>query len=196
LQGVNNGGNDLVLGVLSIPTAGNFTFVGDENNLGALAALDETGTYSVTSNGRVTVTGTPRPMVFYLLAANQGFVVGTDTNASTGFFEPQTVGPFSVASLNGNYIFGPNTPGNSFANSYNSGVETYNGAGSVTGTIDSSVNGALGIQTFTEAVTIALSGRGAMTTSTFIFYLISPSKFVRMDGGAGVTNAKITVGEK
>ena len=196
LQGVNNGGNDVVLGVLSIPTAGNFTFVGDENNLGALAALNETGTYSVTSNGRVTVTGTPRPMVFYLLAANQGFVVGTDTNASTGFFEPQTAGPFSVASLNGNYIFGPNTPGNSFANSYNSGVETYNGAGGVTGTIDSSVNGALGIQTFTEAVTIALSGRGTMTTSAFIFYLISPSKFVRMDGGAGVSNATITVGEK
>ena len=197
LQGLNSGGSDVVLGVLSIPTAGNFALVGDENNLGALAALNQAGTYSVTSNGRVTVTGTPHPMVFYLLAANQGFVVGTDTNASTGFFEPQTGGPFSVASANGNYIFGPSPQGNSFANSYDSGVETYNGAGSVTGTIDSSItNGVLGIQTYTGAVTIALRGRGTMTTSTFIFYVISPLKFVRMDGGAGVSSAMITVGEK
>ena len=194
LQGVNNTGNDVVLGVLSIPTAGNFTLVGDENNLGALAALNQAGTYSATSNGRVTVTGTPRPMVFYLLAANQGFVVGTDTNASTGFFEPQTG---VVSSANGDFFFGPSTPGNTFANSHDSGVETYNGAGSVAGTIDSNPRtGGYSIQTYTDAYTIAMSGRGTMTTSTFIFYMISPSKFVRMDGGAGVSNATITVGEK
>jgi hypothetical protein len=194
LQGVNNSGNDVVLGVLSIPTAGNFTLVGDENNLGALAALNQAGTYSVTSNGRVTVTGTPHPMVFYLLAANQGFVVGTDTNASTGFFEPQTG---VVSSVNGNFFLGTSMSGNMFANSYDSGVEMFNGAGSVTGTMDTSVsNGPLEIQTFTDAYTIAMSGRGTITTSTFIFYVISPSKFVRMDGGAGANNATITVGEK
>jgi len=71
-------------------------------------------------------------------------------------------------------------------------VETYNGAGSITGTIDSSGS----IQTFTDAYMIAMSGRGTMTTSTFIFYVISPSKYVRIDGGAGVSNATITVGEK
>jgi hypothetical protein len=199
LQGVNSGGNDVVLGVLSIPTAGNFTLVGDENNLGALAALNQAGTYTVTSNGRVTITGTPKPMVFYLLAADQGFVVGTDNNASTGFFEPQTGGSFSVASANGNFFFGPSTPGNTFANSHDSGVETYDGAGSAAGTIDSMTSNAglaLGIQTYTEAYTIAMSGRGTMTTSAFIFYMISPSKFVRMDGGVGVSNATITVGEK
>lgn len=193
LVGTNSNGNDVVLGVLDIPTPGNFTLVGDENNGGALAALNQAGTYSVTSNGRVTVTGTPRPMVFYLSAANQGFVVGTDSNASTGFFEPQTK-PFS---LNGSFFFGPGTQGQSFANSYDSGVETYNGAGSVTGTMDSkSFTGLLGIQTFTDTVTIAASGRGTTTTSNFIFYVISPSKFVRMDGGVGVSNATITVGEK
>jgi hypothetical protein len=194
LQGINNGGNDVVLGVLSIPTAGNFTLVGDENNLGALAALNQAGTYSVTSNGRVTVTGTPHPMVFYLSAANQGFVVGTDTNASSGFFEPQTG---VVSSVNGNFFFGTSMPGNVFVSSYDSGVEAYNGAGSVTETIDTSAStGPLGIQTFTDTYTLAMSGRGTMTTSTFVFYLISPSKFVRMDGGVGVSNATITVGEK
>ena len=193
LQGTNSNGNDIVLGVLNIPTPGNFTLVGDENNGGAMAALNQAGTYTVTSNGRVTVTGTPRPMVFYLSAANQGFVVGTDSNASAGFFEPQTQ-PFS---LNGAFFFGPSTQGQSFANSYDSGVETYNGAGSVTATMDSKLfNGLVAIQTSTDTVTIAASGRGTMTTSTFIFYVISPSKFVRMDGGAGVSNATITVGEK
>jgi len=194
LEGFNSNGNDVVLGILSIPTPGNFTVVGDENNLGALAALNQAGTYSVSSNGRVTVTGTPHPMVFYLSAANQGFVVGTDTNASTGFFEPQTAGPYS---LNGTFFFGPSTPGQSFANSFDSGVETFNGTGTVTGTKDSpSINSLLAIQTFTDAYTIAMSGRGTMTASNFVFYVISPSKFVSMDGAASPSNPSFTVGEK
>lgn len=194
MLGANSNGNDVVLGVLSIPTPGNFTLVGDENNLGALSALNQAGTYSVASNGRVTVTGTPHPMVLYLSAPNQGFVVGTDTNASTGFFEPQTAGPFS---LNGTFFIGPSTQGESFANSYDSGLETFNGAGSVTGTIDSKPsNGPVLIQALTDGYAIASNGRGTMTTSNFIFYVISPTKFVRMDGVASAQNPSFTVGEK
>jgi len=194
MLGASSNGNDVVLGVLNIPTPGNFTLVGDENNVGALSALNQAGTYSVASNGRVAVTGTPRPMVLYLSAPNQGFVVGTDTNASTGFFEPQTAGPFS---LNGTFFIGPSTQGESFANSYDSGLETFNGAGSVTGTIDSKPsNGPVLIQALTDGYAIASNGRGTMTTSNFIFYVISPTKFVRMDGVASAQNPSFTVGEK
>jgi len=198
LHGVNSSaGNDVVLGILSIPSAGNFTLAADENNAGAMTALNQAGNYAAAANGRVTVTGTSHPLVFYLVGANQGFVVGTVADASTGFFEPQTGGPFSATSANGNFFFGPSTPGSTFANSYDSGVEAYNGTGSVTGTIDSNpINPPISIQTFTDAYTIAASGRGTMTTSAAIFYLVSPSKFVLMDGGVGVTQSTITVGEK
>jgi hypothetical protein len=190
--------NDVVLGVLSIPSAGNFTLAADENNAGAVAALNQAGTYAAAANGRVTVTGTTHPLVLYLLGANQGFVVGTDSNASTGFFEPQTGGPFSNASANGNFFLGPSTPRNTFASSDDSGVATFNGTGSVTGTTDSNkaAGGLFLAQAFTGTYTIAVSGRGTMTTSGSIFYLISPSKFVIMDGGVGVTQSTITVGEK
>jgi hypothetical protein len=199
LHGLNaTAGNDVVLGVLSIPSAGNFTLAADENNAGAVAALNQTGTYAAAANGRVTVTGTTHPLVLYLLGANQGFVVGTDSNASTGFFEPQTGGPFSTASANGNFFLGPSTPGNTFATSDDSGVATFNGAGSVTGTTDSNQSpGGLSLaQAFTDTYTIAASGRGSMTTSAAIFYLISPSKYLLLDGGVGVGDATITVGEK
>jgi hypothetical protein len=91
----------------------------------------------------------------------------------------------ALSSVNGNFFFGTSMPGNMFADSYDSGVEAYNGAGSVTGTIDTIVsNGPLGTQTFTDTYTIAMRGQGTMTTSTFIFYVISPSK-IRAHGWRG-----------
>ena len=199
LHGVNgNAGNDVVLGILSIPSAGSFTLAADENNAGIVGTLSESGTYTAAANGRVTVTGTTHPLVLYLLDANKGFVVGTDSNASTGFFEPQTGGPFSTASANGNFFFGPSTQGNSFADSDDSGVETFNGAGGVSGTTDSnkSLGGLFLAQAFTDTYTFAASGRGTMTTSAFIFYVVSPSKYVLMDGTVGAVDATIEVGEK
>jgi len=197
LQGPNNAaGNDVVLGILSIPSAGNFTLAADENNAGIIGTLNQSGTYSVTSNGRVTVTGTTHPLVFYLSDANKGFVVGTDSNASTGFFEPQTGGPFSAASAKGSFFQGPSTPGDTSAPSYDSGVLTFDGASNSTGTTDSNSAsaGLLQAQGSSAAYAIATSGRG--TIGNIIFYLISPTKYLLMDAGVGVAQATINVGEK
>jgi hypothetical protein len=199
LHGVNSAaGNDVLLGILSIPSAGNFTLAADENNAGTVATLNQLGTYTVAANGRAAVTGTTHPLVFYLVGANKGFVVGTDNNASTGFFESQTGGPFSNASANGTFFVGPSTPGNTFASSYDSGVAAFNGAGSVTGTTDSnkSPSGLSYAQAFSDTYMIAASGRGTTTTSAFIFYVISLSKIVLLDGAVGVADTTITVGEK
>jgi hypothetical protein len=197
LNGLNaNGTTDVVLGVFSIPSAGNFKLAADENNGGTVQALNQAGTYTVASNGRVTVTGTTQPAVFYLVSANKGFVVGTDASVTTGFFEPQSGGPFSTASVNGDFFFGTTTPMNPNV-SDESGVAKFNGAGSVTGTTDSNkTSGLFPDQAFTDAYTITASGRGTMTSTTTIFYLISPSKVLLMDGAVGASNSAITVGEK
>jgi hypothetical protein len=123
--------------------------------------------------------------------------VGTDNNATTGFFEPQTGGPFSTKSADGAFFFGATTPVNASV-SDESGVETFNGAaGSVSGTADSNKASVLFLaQAFTDTYAIAASGRGAMTTSAFIFYVISPSKSVLMDSTVGAGDTTITVGEK
>ena len=197
MNGLNsNGTADMVQGVFSIPSAGNFTLAADENNGGTVQTLNQSGTYSVASNGRVTVTGTTNPTVFYLVGANKGFVVGTDSNATTGFFEPQMGGPFSAASANGVFFFGATTPVNANV-SDESGVATFNGTGSVTGTTDSNkASGLFPNQAFTDTYSIAASGRGTMTTSGSIFYLISPSKIVLMNSTVGATDTTIAVGEK
>ncbi len=195
-----NGPSDVVLGLLDFPSAGNFKFLGDENNGGTLQALNQSGTYSVASNGRVTVRGTPQPLVFYLVAANQGFVVGTDSISTTGFLEPQSGAPFSNASANGAFFFGVSTPGvpvpANFLVTYESGVASFNGAGSVTGTTDYNNSSLFPNQAFTDTYTISATGRGTMTTSGIIFYVISPSKYVLMSGTAGAAYSSITEGEK
>ena len=197
LNGLNsNGTADVVLGALNIPRAGNFTLAADENNGGTLQTVDQAGTYTVVSNGRVTVSGITQPPVFYLVGANQGFVVGTDSNATTGFFEPQSGGPFSNVSANGDFFFGVTTPVNANV-SDDSGVVTFNGAESVTGTSDSSKTSGLSAdQALADTYTISSSGRGTTTTSGSIFYVISPSKIVFIDGVAGASNSSIIAGEK
>ena len=105
-------------------------------------------------------------------------------------------GPFSAASANGVFFFGATTPVNANV-SDESGVATFNGTGSVTGTTDSNkASGLFPDQAFTDTYSIAASGRGRMTTSGSIFYLISPSKIVLMNSTVGATDTTIAVGEK
>jgi hypothetical protein len=201
LYGLTNiGPSDVVLGVLNIPSAGNFKLVGDENNGGTVQALNQSGTYSVASNGRVTVTGTIQPVVLYLVGANHGFVVGTDINSMTGFFQPQTGAPLSTESANGAFFFGVSTPGvpipANFLVSYESGVASFNGTRSVTGTTDINSGTLFPNHIFTYSDIISATGRGTMTGSGKIFYLISPSKYLLMDGTAGAAYSWITESEK
>jgi hypothetical protein len=69
-----------------------------------------TCTYSVASNGRMTVSGancTGGP-VFYLTDANTAFMLGEESNGALGQVEPQVVpsGGFTAASLSGTFYMG------------------------------------------------------------------------------------------
>jgi Putative Ig domain len=195
-----NGPSDVVLGILTFPSAGNFSLVGDENDGGTVQALNQSGTCSVASNGRVSVTGTSQPVIFYLVGENEGFVVGTDISSTTGFIEPQTGGSLSTASLNGAFFSGVSTPGMPIpANAqvaYESGVASFNGMGSVTGATDTNSGSLFPDQVFTDTYSISGTGRGTMASSGSIFYLISPSKYVLMNGTTGAAYSWITEGEK
>jgi hypothetical protein len=102
LNGATPTGPDVQLGVSSFDGQGNITlFQTDENNAGTVTRNTFTGTYTVDPNtGRVAVTGiSSTPPVWYLVSGNRGFVIGTDPSATEGIFEPQSGGPFTLASF-------------------------------------------------------------------------------------------------
>ena len=102
LNGATPTGPDVQLGVSTFDGQGNITlFQTDENNAGTVTRNTFTGTYTVDGNtGRVTVTGiSSTPPVWYIVGSNKGFVIGTDPSATEGIFEPQTGGPFTLASF-------------------------------------------------------------------------------------------------
>jgi hypothetical protein len=117
------------------------------------------------------------------VSANKGFILGTDKVVATGFFEPQTSGPFSTAAATGNFFFGTTTAV-SQDKSYISGVGTFNGIGNLTAISDLSQPATLlPDQVFTDSYTIAPSGRGT-TAAGLVLYFISPSKALIMDAGS------------
>ncbi len=119
---------DVSVGVASFDGNGNISrsdgmpgFFTDENNGGVVSQNSYSGTYNVDATcpgfsgtcGRVTVTGlgSYQP-AWYLVTANQGFVVGTDPSVTSGSFQPQSVPAtgFNIASLLGAYLASTSDP--------------------------------------------------------------------------------------
>ena len=152
----------------------------------ALAGIN----YSVASSGRMTVTGTSPTPIFYLVSANQAFILSGDPTVDTGLFESQSGGPFSNASASGTYAFGTVDPQDANV-SDNVGEATFTSP-NVSVTDDNNGNGSQNAgqtQNFTYA--IDSTGLGLMpsnctisstsTTCSTILYVISPTKAVVMD---------------
>jgi hypothetical protein len=177
--------SDVLVGILSIPSSGSFSRNGDENNGGTMISVAASGTYSVDSTtGRVTTittSGVNRPVIWYLVSANKGFVLGVENSVSTGFFEPQSGGPFTNASASGSYSFGSIGPTVPHV-SNESGVASFDGVDTVTGTNDSNSlgSGLSGNHFFSDTYSVTTSGRGT-TAGGVIFYIISPTKAVLID---------------
>ena len=96
------------------------------------------GTYSVDAEGRATLNATSPSTFAYLVGPNQGFAVRGNPGVDFTYFENQTVpaGGFVAGSLDGAYSEG--SVGYGFEKQIaTSGVLTSNGAGDITGTIDS-----------------------------------------------------------
>jgi hypothetical protein len=121
LQGVSNSGTspNAAAGFFTTNGAGTFSIDADQNQGGTMGTICGSGDYSVALSGRATLSnlvncgggggggGTP---VFYLVAKNQAFVVGTDGSVTCGTMTPQVGSDFTLASLDGSYLGGGQQP--------------------------------------------------------------------------------------
>lgn len=175
------------LGLTSFDGAGNLIVVSqDKNDSGVnTTKTNQTGlTYSVAANGRVTITGANSPLGGYLLSPTSAFLMETSGGTNAGFVEVQSGGPFSAASISGNYIFSVAPPA-VIASVLASGVAVSNGSGILNITADQS--GPLGLaldQTITASgFNIASNGVGTDRVGDAI-YMISPTKAVLINVSA------------
>jgi hypothetical protein len=205
-------GPQLTIGVITIPSVNNFSFTADQNSGGVLTSgFTFVGTYTVDASGRVLITKTGHTipgLAVYLVSPNQGFFGSTGTDVNFGFAEPQTGGPsFTNASLNGAASFG--TTEKVTQNVFdNSGVANFNGTGTVAGTSDQAgLGSAPKTNAFSQPYSVTngagTPGRGTISQSgavNLIFYIISPSKVVLMDGqpvtSGGTSDPALIIGEK
>jgi hypothetical protein len=193
--GTTVGTSQAQLGLLTTDGAGNFSFSFDKNDGGNVPTSPATvsGTYSIGSNGRVTLTNSGSILpVLYLYAPNEGFLVDTTAAVMTGTIDPQAIGPFTNASLSGNYIFG-NAPPVLNTTTLSSGVAAADGAGTLSGTADLNADGTLaGGQSFSTAYTVSSTGRTILGSNADILYIISPTKAVYMPIASETTDPIIT----
>ena len=113
------------------------------------------------------------------------------SSATTGFFQPQASGPFSAASINGNYFGGTPPPTVRSMLSTTVGIPVVNdaeltssGGGFVGITFDLSLNGGAGHSLLQGqqgglSLTVAANGR-ATDGESDIYYVIGPSSFLML----------------
>ena len=191
LNGVDpNGGNPLAQGTVGLFTgdgAGNFTFNADVNDGGTSTQQQTSGTYAVnggqTGTGRVQLTvsgGAPQP-VLYMIASNQGFVVGTDPAVTSGYFEPQSGSSFSDISIFGTYSGGTVNPVVSAVTDSVTWLYA-DGQGNINGTQDiSAPGGPSGPTNFTWTYAVDSTGRAVVSGSyPSVMYVVSPTKVIML----------------
>ncbi|HEX8815559.1 MAG TPA: putative Ig domain-containing protein, partial [Terriglobales bacterium] len=177
-------------GILNSGGAGTVGLTSDQNCGGSLTQPGgNAGTYSVAGNGRTTFdiplsNGTTYAPVLYLVASNQGFLIGTDPGVSFGSVQSQTGSAFSNASLSGTYAGGTLAPVQAVI-SNQSGVAVV-GSNTLMFTVNIS-NGSGLSQNQASSVNFSVTSNGRATlsqttpqgtTTTEILYLLSPSQFI------------------
>jgi large repetitive protein len=189
INGVNpNGGTPVADAQLGIFTAssGNASISLDENRGGTIIPPQiSSGTYSVASNGRVTLTGFGgTPPIVYLSNSNQGFIVGQDASASSGVIEPQAgPPPYSNLSISGTYLGGTVTPVQSPVIDSVSFVFG-DGNGNINGSENTSGPSGPGSNPISATYLVDSTGRAAVTgTPAGIMYVVSRKKIVLLPSG-------------
>jgi len=183
---------DVQVGLFNF-NAGKVMLSSDENLGGIVTSDSPSGTYSVSPNGRVTVsleTGiggctdcVSALSYFYLVGQNQGFMMDFATGTNFGYFENQAATGITVATLNGTYAAGTLDPLAQGATDSTTSV-TSNGAGTLSGTSDQNVAGTLTPDAPLSATyTMSTTGRGSIPTtgSGIVFYIISTTKAILLD---------------
>jgi hypothetical protein len=165
----------------------------DENQGGTTSSQQLSGSYSTASNGRVTFDGIASPDVYYLVAPNQAFVVGTSTlTVDSGILEPQTGTSFTNSSFDGAYL-GGSFQSVDFNVGQDVGALQSGGTGSFSESLDE--NGSGGTSTATLDATYSVSSNGRVVVNQSgseigIIYLISKTELVYLP--ATDTNPKLS----
>jgi Putative Ig domain len=183
---------DVVGGILNASGTGSASISLDENNGGTMGTQTGSGTYTVGSNGRVTLNGTStHPPVFYLIGTNQGFALGTDNSVAFGELHPQVGSGFNEASFNGVYTGGSDYPQKLLVEEQVLTVNA-NGMGSLSGTFDNNVNGGGPTQsTPSETYAVTANGRVVVTQSgaqSLILYIVNPGAVLAVPAASADTN--------
>jgi len=141
----------------------------------------QNGTYSVLSNGALIFNcqggGCP---VGFLFTQNKGIFIGTGSNTIFGQLGPQSGGPFSNASISGNYSGGA-LPPLDYVNGHNA-VEVLSSDGAGTITVSGDSSDANGLEQYfgsQDSYSIAANGRGT-SPDGHVIYVGSPTGFFVM----------------
>jgi len=173
-------------GIISSSGNGNATLLVLDSDNGGTITEQGPGqlTYSVASNGALTFTGAGNNApAGFLISQNKAFTVSTGSNPDFSWWEPQTGGPFSNASLDGAYAGGTLAPLD-YSNSKEE-IDATSGGGTGTMTVSSYTSGSDGLdQGFGTIVNYSMASNGRGTAEAqgdeapSVVYMISPTRFV------------------
>jgi hypothetical protein len=188
------------VGMETFDGKGGMTGTKDENNGGVFTSDTFNGTYTVDNDGEghgvITVAGDTK--TFYLVANGTAFAIDTNP-AMFGMLEAQSGGPFTNASLSGQYVEGTLPWPDNWDFSPVSGIANADGKGNLTTVTDGTSSTGL-----TSAGTYSVDTAGRTTLHltpdnrsplNMVYYLISPSKAAGVSTDAG-TNLGVQVLEK
>lgn len=182
--------SSVLLAQLTGNGAGAITCATNTNDGGSTGSTTASGSYAVSSDGRVAMSGLGNQLsVLYLISPNYGFVIGQNPSASSGLVEAQSAGPFNAASFTSYFSFGPPLTGPPGAGS--SGTNDF--VGSIISDGASAISGTIGETTGSDVLNLNLSTKGSYTVnsngsgsisfgsptqlpSQFVFYLVSPTE--------------------
>jgi hypothetical protein len=173
------------LALFAPDSAGNLPFVSVDQNAGGNIyhlPVPAAYTYTVASNGQASVSsGSTVLGKWYLTGPNTGLMLGFDYGVSTGAILPQSGGPFSAASISGNY-FASQAPGGSIQSPNSSGVATSTGNGTLATTMDINYGGFhLGQQASGTLTADPLVNGRITDTNNNVIYMLSPGNFAMLN---------------
>ncbi len=190
MQSIHNrdGLDQSAAAIVSFDGHGNFNISAMDEDLAGTITQDQPqqGTYTVQSNGAVSFNcvdgGCPSGFLF---APNKAMLIGTGSNTMYGQAGPQSSGPFSNASISGNYAGGSMVPLDYQDSQNELTLAAADGAGNLSVTGDSSSIDGLNQYFGTQVnYTITANGRGTAIaqgdTAPSVVYVVSPSLFVVM----------------
>jgi Putative Ig domain len=193
---------DLALVELTGSSSASFSMSLTENVAGTVTANLLSGSFSSFDLfGRLdSGITTPVHPVFYMVDNNEAFCLGEILNDPFfGIFEPQSAGPFTASSLNGDFVLGTSSPATLTVPDLSGSVTLTNTsatAGTISGTQDqstSSANTAAQTVTGTYAGLNSSTGAGtagltAPTTFSGDFVVVAPTKIVILSTTASDAN--------